>query len=831
MAISILLANLRVSRSHVHDLARVNGYSTRRNLWASYQRFLPRRDTHGHYGHHGSGSPRTNSTFAEQFTAPSLTSPTLFVVGLSGLAYYAAGTATNRDTQYWAEKLGAGQWWRGLTAPGSFELRRARVLDLKQRLTEHLSSLRDNTALLPVAVRVFVNRTAYIAANNWLGAGEGRQTSMMITGLCASIFVAWQIPALRGVMRRHFLHDPLSGRHHTMATSIFSHSAFMHLAFNSLALLSFGTAANALLRNKQALVPSGLPESTSMYHFMAFFLTAGLFSSYVSHIISTRVRLPALLRTLTSTSIRTEAIAASRAHGVIAPSLGASGAIYAAVTASALAYPDASVSLIFLPFVSLPIGAGVGGMVCLDIIGIIRGWSFIGTILSSSVKATCRGVVEMSFQYSHVNALAAQVLGRNTTRWPERQLSTTTPLDSHVSSSRSLDIKGGDIMPRRSLKKMSQNDSKLKSITGDEIVLKPESVIALEQLAQHVPSYPPPGQTKRFPRSRQAAVLVALFVGRLGDIYVLLSRQVLSLSICGLLSRSFSRSLGLRTYGGDTSLPGGRMEPNDRSIEDTARREAFEEVRAYQPYSGRRLKLHAGWPADRQAPDQVSVHVGTILVVVLIKDQSLNPKLNAPEVDLLFTHPLRAFLYEEPPASLFPLGSHPPSDGAIRSLPPPPARQESISDPTPTSEKHRSSQKKLFQSKRPKFATASYHARGPAAYPPPEQPAVAPYHSYVDVAWGPAKEPVRFHRFLTGREEQGVKPIFGLTASILLQTAIVAYNPQVPDFELKAPNQRSTEQRFATAMRTVPVLREAARAEDLKEWGPWDEKLVPKSKL
>ncbi|QRW17115.1 rhomboid family protein [Rhizoctonia solani] len=277
MAISILLANLRVSRSHVHNLARVNGYSTRRNLWASYQRFLPRRDTHGHYGHHGSGSPRTNSTFAEQFTAPSLTSPTLFVVGLSGLAYYAAGTATNRDTQYWAEKLGAGQWWRGLTAPGSFELRRARVLDLKQRLTEHLSSLRDNTALLPVAVRVFVNRTAYIAANNWLGAGEGRQTSMMITGLCASIFVAWQIPALRGVMRRHFLHDPLSGRHHTMATSIFSHSAFMHLAFNSLALLSFGTAANALLRNKQALVPSGLPESTSMYHFMAFFLTAGFF--------------------------------------------------------------------------------------------------------------------------------------------------------------------------------------------------------------------------------------------------------------------------------------------------------------------------------------------------------------------------------------------------------------------------------------------------------------------------------------------------------------------------------------------------------------------------
>ena len=30
------------------------------------------------------------------------------------------------------------------------------------------------------------------------------------------------------------------------------------------------------------------------------------------------------------------------------------------------------------------------------------------------------------------------------------------------------------------------------------------------------------------------------------------------------------RSLTLRAYGGDTSLPGGKMEPTDRSIEDTA---------------------------------------------------------------------------------------------------------------------------------------------------------------------------------------------------------------------------------------------------------------------
>ncbi|KAJ1306821.1 hypothetical protein OPQ81_007807 [Rhizoctonia solani] len=329
--------------------------------------------------------------------------------------------------------------------------------------------------------------------------------------------------------------------------------------------------------------------------------------------------------------------------------------------------------------------------------------------------------------------------------------------------------------------KMSEktgHNSKLVSVAGDGIVLKPESETALRQLAQYVPTYPPPKHPKRFPRSRQAAVLVALFVGRLGDIYVLLSR----------------RSLALRTYGGDTSLPGGRMEPKDRSIEDTARREAFEEIGL--PIDKWRIKLLC-----TLEPFLSGNNLIVTPVVVLIKDQSLKPKLNAPEVDLLFTHPLRAFLYEDPPASLFPLGSHPPSDGAIRP-------------------------------KRPRFSGTSYNARGPAAYPPPEQPAVAPYHSYVDVAWGPAKEPVRFHRFLTGREEQGVKPIFGLTASILLQAAIIAYNPQQPDFQVQAPNQRSTEERFATAMRTVPVLRDAARAEGLKEWGPWDdEKVAPKSKL
>ncbi|KAG9092452.1 hypothetical protein FS749_015744 [Ceratobasidium sp. UAMH 11750] len=364
-------------------------------------------------------------------------------------------------------------------------------------------------------------------------------------------------------------------------------------------------------------------------------------------------------------------------------------------------------------------------------------------------------------------------------------------------------------MPRRTV----NMSAKLKSAAGEDLTLKPESETALQRLLDHKPAYPPPGKPKRFPRSRQAAVLVALFVGRLGDIYVLLSK----------------RSAELRTYGGDTSLPGGRMEPNDRSVEDTARREANEEIGL--PVDKRRIPLLCILDPFLSGNNLIVTPV-----VVLIKDQSLKPKLNPPEVDLLFTHPLRACLYEEPPADLFPLGSNPPADGAIRLTHPPhasslPTKQETSNAKATKPSKSR--QKQLFFTTRSKrFSMEAHKAKSSPAYPPPEQPEVVPYHSYVDVAWGTTKEPVRFHRFLTGREEQGVKPIFGLTASILLHAAMVAYHPQQPDFEVQAPNQRSTEQRFETAMRTVPVLRDAARAERLREWGPWgDDEGLPKSKL
>lgn len=64
---------------------------------------------------------------------------------------------------------------------------------------------------------------------------------------------------------------------------------------------------------------------------------------------------------------------AEQAPRKILPSLGASGAIYAAVTLTALAFPDAQVQPIFVP-ISLPITTGVGALVVADIVGALRGW-------------------------------------------------------------------------------------------------------------------------------------------------------------------------------------------------------------------------------------------------------------------------------------------------------------------------------------------------------------------------------------------------------------------------------------------------------------------------
>lgn len=113
-------------------------------------------------------------------------------------------------------------------------------------------------------------------------------------------------------------------------------------------------------------------------------------------------------------------------------------------------------------------------------------------------------------------------------------------------------------------------------------------------------------------------------------------------------------------------------------------------------------------------------------------DRTINPVLNPDEVKSLFSMPLSSFLYERPvdipgwnhglsekvdPSKVAPLGS-------------------------------------VGQPPRPKYAK-------------PEDDGFiggrdGHYYQYRDITWGPGT--VRMHRFLTGREGGGVKPVYGLTA-------------------------------------------------------------------
>ncbi|KAF8318765.1 hypothetical protein DL93DRAFT_2109316 [Clavulina sp. PMI_390] len=245
----------------------------------------------------------------------------------------------------------------------------AKNVERRDSLSDGLKSVKEWTSGMSKAVSIEIQRAYVMFANAYLALPEASRTCYAITTVNALIFLAWKVPRWQTFMMRHFLHDPLSGRSYTLLTSVFSHQSFPHLLFNSLALNSFGAAFDVVDSQRPDVLH--MAHSTNRWHFLGFYLGAGLFASTLSHVVSTRIVLPRLLKALADPA---KASALKPNEAMISPSLGASGAIYGVVAMTALALPETNISLIFLPMVPFPITFGVGGMVALDIIGIIRGW-------------------------------------------------------------------------------------------------------------------------------------------------------------------------------------------------------------------------------------------------------------------------------------------------------------------------------------------------------------------------------------------------------------------------------------------------------------------------
>ncbi|KAF9351733.1 hypothetical protein BGX34_000390 [Mortierella sp. NVP85] len=188
-----------------------------------------------------------------------------------------------------------------------------------------------------IGIPLEVQKMLFMMRSRWMELSSGERTIWTIIGLNSVVFAAWQVPRLLPFMNKWFLHHPASGRSITLLTSMFSHQHFWHFGLNMFALYSFAVPLHDHMGKEQ---------------FMAFYTTTGVTASLISH-LCTVARVPWIQ---------------------IIPSLGASGAIFGCVSATAYMYPDASVYLIFLPFFPIKIPMALGAMMGLDLVGIIRGW-------------------------------------------------------------------------------------------------------------------------------------------------------------------------------------------------------------------------------------------------------------------------------------------------------------------------------------------------------------------------------------------------------------------------------------------------------------------------
>ncbi|KAF7771031.1 hypothetical protein Agabi119p4_7005 [Agaricus bisporus var. burnettii] len=329
--------------------------------------------------------------FTEKLGRPGCRNQILFVAFGTLIAVSYAAQRTNIETEYWKKKLNAvsASWMSA--AVTTLDIKRAQQAEFIKKLRDTFTNANNALLQLPPIFRTWAAGGLVAILQPWVDASEGKRLCWKICMLNAAVWVAWKIPRWQPAMAVRFMHNPLSGLSYTLLTSMFSHRGLLHLIMNCLALEGFGSAAYFFLVREQGKQEPPMLESTASFHFLSFFVSAGLFSGLVSHVVSTRFRYPRLVAQLATEThkakkVDTWAAAVSASSGAatatvakktipdILPSLGASGAIYSTVVVTALAFPDSQIALFIPPSYPINIQWGVGGLVLMDTIGILRGW-------------------------------------------------------------------------------------------------------------------------------------------------------------------------------------------------------------------------------------------------------------------------------------------------------------------------------------------------------------------------------------------------------------------------------------------------------------------------
>ncbi|KAF8655043.1 hypothetical protein AX16_003279 [Volvariella volvacea WC 439] len=333
-------------------------------------------------------------SFEERVAKPGVSRQVLFVLFICSFGFLNAAIVTNYHTAFWKAVLEKSPIWQVQTIT-SLDLKRAQNSLLIKKLRDGYAWVTQRARTIPGTIGSWLS-VAYISAMQpYADASEGKRLCWKICLLNLAVWVAWKVPTFQASMARRFMHNPLSGLSYTLLTSMFSHKSFLHLALNCLALEGFGSAAYFYLLKEQEKFDPPMLESSTNWHFLAFFVSAGLFSGLVSHVVAAKFQYPRFIaqlyrfnpakkRTdtwadaLVAESTRASAGKAAADVGArtILPSLGASGAIYAAVTVTALGFPESHVSLFIPPSNPIPIQWAVGGLVTMDVVGILRGWRF-----------------------------------------------------------------------------------------------------------------------------------------------------------------------------------------------------------------------------------------------------------------------------------------------------------------------------------------------------------------------------------------------------------------------------------------------------------------------